>query len=638
MISIRFHNGFSGTAATGFAAGVEAATLFFEWLALEATPDAMTATGYTAGFVQAGSQIDFTVAGSALSYGTGSGYNSSNLIPYTGQIDQVEVRLDGVLILTIGNMAMDAADFAHAQLNWSPTPGALGQYWTDSLLDLLHGPAAQPGNFLVTSGRGLDVQLSSAQNIEARSYDLNLDYHPSILSGHYHMPGADLITGSVGNDTVDSGFGPDTIFGGGGNDRLYAGSAEGLVTGQLDGNIAYGGAGDDEIYSMGTASLAYGGAGNDLIHANSAYGGVGNDTLLVGSVFYSDAITLTTIGVDSHLHGDSGDDVLFGFVGSGSSLLTVHLYGGTGNDTIYGDLAGSGAQQGDWITALDDGDDLIFGGQGNDLVWGGYGNDWIEGEAGNDVLYGDAFYPGFDPSDFFYGLFLEPAGGNDTIYGGGGNDTIDGMGGADRLFGGVGRDVIRGGDGRDRVFGGADNDRLWGDDGNDALDGGDGDDTVFGGAGADVLIGGAGNDVLRAAGGRDTIFGGDGDDTIYSGRERDEITGGAGADVFVFTSLADMGLGAGADWIMDFDNNGMDRIDLSFLSSYQGQPKTVGVTQNGFGSGFDIEIALFERYFLGDPVLLQVDVNDDGIADAELWVVIDSQSAQDNLRAADLIL
>lgn len=100
------------------------------------------------------------------------------------------------------------------------------------------------------------------------------------------------------------------------------------------------------------------------------------------------------------LTGSTGDD---------------RLFGGDGNDLLYGDgyldigsispadIASLNFQMTfstkgyatsvnltnfDVVSALESGDDLLYGGAGNDLLWGGGGNDILLGEKDHDTLLG----------------------------------------------------------------------------------------------------------------------------------------------------------------------------------------------------------------------------------------------------------
>ncbi len=86
--------------------------------------------------------------------------------------------------------------------------------------------------------------------------------------------GADSITGSTGNDTINGGEGADTINGGDGNDIIDGGNGYDIIRG---------GTGNDTIIGIGGFDLIYGGSGNDSLTGNNGndtiVGGFGNDSL-----------------------------------------------------------------------------------------------------------------------------------------------------------------------------------------------------------------------------------------------------------------------------------------------------------------------------------------------------------------------
>lgn len=179
----------------------------------------------------------------------------------------------------------------------------------------------------------------------------------------------------------------------------------------------------------------------------------------------------------------------------------------------------------------------IFGEEDNDTMAGGASTDVMDGGSGDDVLVG--------------------RGGDDDLIGGQGTDLVLGGAGNDKIQGGTENDTLNGNAGDDSLFGDANNDILVGQDGSDYLDGGDGNDTIDGGANNDVLEGGDGNDVLRGRGGEDELAGGLG---------LDYLTGGEGADVFVFRTIAQAGIGAARDQILDFEQ-GADLINVVSMSA-----------------------------------------------------------------------
>lgn len=231
----------------------------------------------------------------------------------------------------------------------------------------------------------------------------------------------------------------------------------------------------------------------------------------------------------------------------GTSLDDIIRAGG-GNDTAAGY----------------DGDDTMLGGAGNDVFLGGGGNDRqigqdgsdrLDGEAGNDVLIGGA------GADFLFGGL-----GDDRLSGSADNDTLRGEGGADNLFGGAGNDLLNGGDQSDNLFGQTDDDVLSGANGDDTLNGGSGNDRLIGGNGADTLFG-SNND--------DRLAGGAGSDVLEGGRGNDILNGGGNNDRFVFKR------GWGDDRIVDFADNGIEKIDLSLVTGIDNLGDLTISNQNG---------------------------------------------------------
>ena len=165
------------------------------------------------------------------------------------------------------------------------------------------------------------------------------------------------------------------------------------------------------------------------------------------------------------------------------------------------------------------GDDMLFGGMGNDLIYGGLGNDQVNASGGDNIVVGDEELIGTLPlvqdSTIGGNDVLSALGGNDVFYGGGGNDQVSPGAGNDYLHGGEGDDILDGAQGDDRIYGGG---------GNDVLSGSAGNDLVVGGEGNDLLLGAEGNDVLIGGGGADNLNGGGGDDLLITGRVANEAS------------------------------------------------------------------------------------------------------------------
>ena len=473
--------------------------------------------------------------------------------------------------------------------------------------------------------------------------------------------GNDTIDAGDGNDTIDGGTGADSMIGGAGDDTytvdnvgdvVVEAAGEGTDTVlasvffTLSGNV-------ENLVQTGSANLT--GVGNALDNVmtgntgnNTMFGLDGNDTLDGGDG-------------DDTLNGQTGDDMMIGGVGNDSlngGGGTDTLDGGTGADTMVGgggndtylvdnvsdavvELAGQGIDT--VITSLahtlgSDVENLILTGAANRSGVGNAAANAITGNSGNNALYGldgNDTLDGGDGNDNLFGQV-----GNDSLMGGAGNDTLNGGGGADTMAGGTGDDVYfvdstldvvieAAGEGIDTVntslgytlgdqvenlvltgtanrtgvgnaldnamTGNSGNNALYGLDGNDTLDGGAGNDNLFGQAGDDVLIGGAGNDTLNGGGGNDTLIGGIGTDSLI---------GGGGVDTFVFSSAAEIGLGATRDRVTDF-TSGIDKIDLSGFAvalsfiggggftGVAGQVRSVaGVLEGDLDGNFSVDFSL----------------------------------------------
>jgi Ca2+-binding RTX toxin-like protein len=238
--------------------------------------------------------------------------------------------------------------------------------------------------------------------------------------------------------------------------------------------------------------------------------------------------------------------------------------------------------------------------------------------------------------DLLFGL-----GGNDALAGQAGNDTLDGGAGQDALTGGLGDDVYLVDDSRDRVT----------ESSNQGTDkvivsvlssytlpsnfehlvrSGGGNFTGNGTAAANALTGGTGNDALNGNGGDDILQGLGGNDVLRGGVGRDELHGGVGTDRFVFSSVAEAGLGATRDVIADLLTG--DRIDLSAIdanSSSRGDQAFSSTLVGGFtGARAQLQVTQATGH-----VIVAGDIDGNRVADFEIQIL-----GRTSLSAADFIL
>jgi Ca2+-binding RTX toxin-like protein len=230
---------------------------------------------------------------------------------------------------------------------------------------------------------------------------------------------------------------------------------------------------------------------------------------------------------------------------------------------------------------------------------------------------------------------------DNRIDAGPGSDTIDGKAGADTMAGGAGNDtyfvddsadliVEAAGSGSDTVKASAtftlgSNVEKLTLTGIAAIDGTGNEltNTIIGNAAANSLYGLAGSDTLVGSDGDDYLYGGDGPDMLRGGAGADVLTGGLGNDKFDWDAVADAGLGATRDQVLDFAR-GSDKLDLSTIDAKSGSGSNDSFTFIG-AADFSAAAGQLRSELIhgsgGDYTLVQADVNGDGIADFEIALV-----------------
>ena len=215
-------------------------------------------------------------------------------------------------------------------------------------------------------------------------------------------PGADRLTGTVGNDYLDGGAGLDELRAGEGDDTLAG-----------DGGSPY----DADRPAQPSQDLLDGGAGSDA----ADYQGhrVPVEVRVADGIGGAEGEADRLVAIESAIGGDASD-LLVGDDGPN------RLHGG-------GSGPGFGLRDDDVLIGLG-GDDQLSGDDGNDFHDGGAGDDRVQGGAGHDALDGG---PGDD--------LVEGASGSDRFSAGDGNDLIyvaDLSGGAEPVDCGAGFDTI----------------------------------------------------------------------------------------------------------------------------------------------------------------------------------------------------
>lgn len=498
-----------------------------------------------------------------------------------------------------------------------------------------------------------------------RSQDSNL----------YGLDGNDVLNAYDNNDYLDGGAGNDNLYGNEGNDTLLGGLGDDTLRGLEDDDTYIWDVGDgndlimedggaDKILlgsSVNANDVRFWKSGTDIqIHIGSEYievnnhfyytGGAYRGTDYVETLEYSDGSTvdltqnltftgtnsneyvyalkdsddtLSGLGGNDYLYGDTGNDTLIGGDGDdylfGDEDTDVALYSGNyadytitnlphyfnvqdnvgteGLDRLY-DIETIEFADGTYDTATEtftafynviegntstetingtSADDLINGYGGNDTIKGLAGDDLIYGGIGNDKLYGaNGNFSSSVESNTLYG-----EDGNDKIYAQSGSDMIYGGAGEDRVFytgssttgvsvnlttgevdenkDGIIEDILNS---IENVSSSHNDDLIVGDAGNNKFSGFNGDDVLYGEAGNDTIISGNGDDILYGGDGNDILSGGSNQDTLYGGAGIDTLTGGNHADTFVLESASAF---SNVDVINDFDVSEGDVLDIADL-------------------------------------------------------------------------
>ncbi|MCF6198312.1 MAG: hypothetical protein L3J67_02755 [Hyphomicrobiaceae bacterium] len=370
---------------------------------------------------------------------------------------------------------------------------------------------------------------------------------------------------------------------------------------------------------------------------------IGGDTIKVMGNFTPTSLLLNTITIQ----GTAGNDTI-----DISGLTSEHrivLKTNGGNDTIIGDLRPqdvieltNGNAAGFIATANADGTQTLNDGT-NSITLSGASTPTLRDASGEEVIIdppsvlgGGAADEGTEAQDGTEGEqeqeeahdFNEDHGASDARlieavslenaeYGTYGGDQLDGSDDVDDvLFGREGDDIIGSGAGEDVVFGGSGDDVIFTSSDNDTAFGGAGDDVVVAGSGDDLVYGQAGDDLLFGGEGDDTLKGGKGDDELNGGKGVDLLFGGDGHDSFIFTTVADSGVGEGnSDKIIGF-TIGEDTIDLSAIDADSTQ-----AGQQSFqlaGPGEQVQAGQITYDFKDGNTIIEAHINNDEIADFQI--------------------
>jgi Ca2+-binding RTX toxin-like protein len=353
---------------------------------------------------------------------------------------------------------------------------------------------------------------------------------------------ANVLTGNIGNNTLDGKGGADTMIGGLGNDTYIVDSAADIVSElAAEGNDTVVSsvnwtldANTENITLTGSAVRATGNTGDNTLTgnagANTLDGGLGNDTYVIDS---------RDIIIDA-----GGTDTV-------NANFTYTLVTGMENLQLIGtaNINGTGNAGNNTVTG-NSGNNTLAGGLGNDVLAGGLGNDtYIVGDATETISENAAEGTDTVLATVTHTLAAEVE--NLTLLGTAainatgntGDNTLTGNSAANILDGGLGNDtyVI---DALDTVAvdaGGVDTVAY---NGSYSIAGrADLEGVTLLGTGAFNATGNGGDNILTGNSGKNTLDGGAGNDTYVIG-STDVIVDSAGTDTvqtnFTYTLLANM--------------------------------------------------------------------------------------------------
>ena len=248
---------------------------------------------------------------------------------------------------------------------------------------------------LIYGGNGDDILRGGGNNDTIFGEDGDDEIRGGL--GHDQLSGgsgSDLLAGGWGNDTIISDDGSDIVIGGYGDDVFQFDTPQTYLAG-------WGGLNVSNQYQVGTGSFVSVTGYNS--YSNVVLGGEGHDILEFSSS--NDAIFLHNDFADVHIDllGSEYSENL-----STSSIFSgiEEIRAGAGNDLV--DLTSSTSSLiGEEITIHgNQGDDVIWGSAANETIYGGEGDDTLFGGAGSDTLYGGEGADVFEFSSTSFGTSI----------------------------------------------------------------------------------------------------------------------------------------------------------------------------------------------------------------------------------------
>jgi Ca2+-binding RTX toxin-like protein len=360
--------------------------------------------------------------------------------------------------------------------------------------------------------------------------------------------GDDVLNGDEGDDSLSGGFGHDALIGGFGNDTLYGEWDNDRLHGDAGDDVLYGDAGDDELDGGAGCDALEGGLGNDTLRGGSELdtlrGGQGNDAIDGGSgvdwAYFDDLYSAVTV------------DLVRGTAVSGSETDTLAAIENAVGTQFADTFIGSGVNN---VFDGNGGDDTMVASLGNDIFRGLDGVDTVDYSGLTDISGQPAAVTvdlaaksatatlthagmSFQKTDYVDADNAIGGVRNDMLIGSNSNNRLDGGAGADSMSGGMGNDTYVVDDGQDQVIENPTSMLSFAflDYGIDTIETALSVYSLANVANVENLTGTAATG-QQLAGNADNnvITGGDGDDTLTGGAGNDALLGGSGLDRAVFS-------------------------------------------------------------------------------------------------------
>jgi hypothetical protein len=472
----------------------------------------------------------------------------------------------------------------------APTAGPLGR-------------AIQASSAIITNSTGGTIDaIVDTQTAILAQIDLNLN-NQSLIRGQ--IQGGDSAT--IGDSITNTGTITGAVFLRAGNDTL-------INRGALNGVVDLG-AGDDVFDGVGGTLLA------------QVIGGLGNDTFIVSQATIGSGTTASV----QELLGEGTDTVISTVnytLGNNIENLTLREDGGaidgTGN-ALNNVLTGNGFSN---VLTGGDGVDSLSGGAGDDrLILGtGAAGSSIDGGADTDTLVVNSTLTSLAGLISIEALELAGAA-NLTLTG---NQFANGLAFTTALSG-TGSITVNMDAGINFLSQGF---AFTGSSVTMTVNGTSGTDIIKCGTGVHTINAGDGVDQIRGGTAADIINGGDGNDKIIGFTGADIITGGAGSDQFRYFFQGDSGIGGNADQLTDFAI-GIDRLNFALIDADAATADDQAFAFIGTAAFTNTGVGQIRYTNSGADLLVQADVNGDGVADME--IILQGLNGG-TLTAADFIL